>query len=465
MTWWIKWSNKWTSRVDRTAPTPRQAVVWLAAGAASFAVAQATGTAWLAPALAAGVGALSAVDWVRLRRWGVPSFQRDRLAQVQRGVPVDICVRGVWPGPPRGAAWRQRWAEAAVWPGTPESFKPAGGPRRRDDGGGTVWLFPVVPSRRGPARFDDVDVAWHSPFGWWRRLRRYGGDADAAVVHVLPDLTSWRREVFDLRLAAAAAGRHAQRMASGGTEFSHITDYCPDDDPRHLNWAAVARRGRLMKNVYEPERGQVVWIAVDASRHTNVRLPDGRLRLDLAVDCAAALADTALAMGDAVGFVAFTSRVIRRLPPRRGPGQFAELLQALAGLEPEPVQGGYASLLQGVAGATAGSRRRGLLVVLSELDGVATDALYLPTLRRMQQRYPTVLVSLADVEALRILRAVPADEREVLRAAAAEWVMRDRERLKRALWANGVAVVESLPGEMVVRVVREYLQRRGRFTL
>ena len=81
------------------------------------------------------------------------------------------------------------------------------------------------------------------------------------------------------------------RPARGeGTEFESLREYVSGDDPRHVDWHASARRGRLIVRQHQTERHHTVMIAVDTGRlmagqieaHLEARLRD-RLR-----DCAGA---------------------------------------------------------------------------------------------------------------------------------------------------------------------------------
>jgi uncharacterized protein (DUF58 family) len=257
-------------------------------------------------------------------------------------------------------------------------------------------------------------------------------------------------------------GRHVKKLISGNTEFSHIAEYGPDDDPRMMNWSATARRGRLMKNVYQPERGQQLLIAMDLSRYMGVHMPDGKTRLDYAVECAAALAQTALAAGDSVGLIAFANQVVEQLSPGRGTRFHTEFMNRLAGLTSSPVQGGYEALFAALSGQF---HRRGLLVVFSELEGVLADVGFFPALANIQRRHSTFFVTMTDVMSQSVLHGELQDSQEAFRIAAAEYILENRERMVKALRSRGVNVVESPPGEVVVDIVRAYLERKRKYAL
>src|SRR5262249_18435911 len=83
---------------------------------------------------------------------------------------------------------------------------------------------------------------------------------------------------------------------------------------------------------------------------------------------AAALAHLALAQHDAVGLVLFAGEVFNHLPPRSRPGQFDDLLAALARVEVRPATDNARALHQ----AAGLLNRRGIVAVFSDLVGDLT---------------------------------------------------------------------------------------------
>ncbi len=455
--------KKWASRGDRQSPTTLAVLAWLCAGILCFVLGGFVPDGLLVWTLVwLLIAVVSILDLASLRRLGVPSLTRTLGDNWQIGVAHEVTIHVEYKGM-GSLTSNRRWNRTQLDVGEPDDvLRTVSPPRCFASLAGHQAEFKALyqPARRGKIRFSPVDFAWESPLRLWRRMNRYE-DPDQASheVLVLPDLTSWRNEVLSIQRALHDDGQHVRRAAVGSAEFSYIADYAVFDNPRHINWAATARRGKLMKNVYEPERGQHVVIAIDASRYMGVRLPDGKLRLDYAVDCAAALAQTALALGDQVGILAFTDEILLKLPPGNGTKHYAEVVRQLAAVEPKPVQGGYDAVFRSLSGRF---RRRSLLFVLSELEGVATDVGLLPALATFSQRHPTLFVTVADVQARAAVKTPPKSPRDAALVAAAEWVLQNREREREQLLRNGVQVIESMPGTVVVEAVREYARRKRR---
>src|SRR5437660_713166 len=77
-----------------------------------------------------------------------------------------------------------------------------------------------------------------------------------AMLAMLAGVTDW---------LLAADGRRV-RLAGASTEFERVREYLPDDEFRHINWKATARRGQPMVNQYEAERSQNLVVLLDAGR-------------------------------------------------------------------------------------------------------------------------------------------------------------------------------------------------------
>ncbi len=63
----------------------------------------------------------------------------------------------------------------------------------------------------------------------------------------------------------AFAGRHRDVRHGAGAEFADHRAYAPGDDPRRIDWKAVARNDRLQIRRYEDERALRVHLVVDTS--------------------------------------------------------------------------------------------------------------------------------------------------------------------------------------------------------
>lgn len=197
-------------------------------------------------------------------------------------------------------------------------------------------------------------------------------------------------------------GERRSRTLGRGVEFADYRSYQVGDDFRHIDWNIYSRLDRLFVKLFSEEEDINVHLFVDVSRSMGWGSPS---KLDYAVRVAAALGYIGLANFDRVGAVAFSDRLVRSVPPRRGRAGSMTLFRFLGGLQPE----GRSNLSAALTEYGLRTRRRGVLIVISDLlypQGI-TNGLLLARYHRFE---PFVLHLLADEE---IVPALTGDLRVV----------------------------------------------------
>lgn len=173
-----------------------------------------------------------------------------------------------------------------------------------------------------------------------------------------------RRLDSDARSGRIGEGPSARRGA--GAEFFEHRPYEPGDDPRHLDWLALARSGAPVTKVYRAEEETVLRIAFDASASLGFGEPS---KLELGKRLAAALAYLALANGRRAQLLVARVRperdagaIERAFPPVRGRRAFPELCRELDTIEAR----GRGDLAGSITALLARDERPGLLLVVSD---------------------------------------------------------------------------------------------------
>lgn len=397
----------------------------------------------LGPVVAALLGAVLAgallADALAARR--PPRATRRVPAIVARGAPVTLAVE--LPADARGRRLRVRQATVADVQIAPQE---AAGALRAQ----------LVARRRGRWTLPPAAVRMTGPLGLATCDHRAG---EPHELRVYPDLPAARRLALAVRSGGMReAGRQARGPLGLGTEFESIRDYLPDDDIRQVNWPATARLGRPMSNQYRIEQDRDVVCVLDCGRLMAAPLSGGATRLDAAVDAATAVGLVADELGDRCGTVAFDARIHRRLAPRRRGGE--ALVRAVYDLQPAPVESDYELAFRSIAGS-----KRALVIVFTDLiEEVAARSLVMavPVLAR---RHEVVVAGIVDPDLDAMLRAQPAGELDVYRAAAALDVLAARERAAARVRAAGAHVLETAPADLGRACVGAYLSAKARARL
>jgi uncharacterized protein (DUF58 family) len=235
-----------------------------------------------------------------------------------------------------------------------------------------------------------------------QRLRRRPEPAPSAPGP--PSAASVRRLRLDVarRLDGVLHGDHLGHLPGPGTEPDEARLYAPGDDVRRIDWAVTARAGDVHVRSPLAERELETTLVVDLSPSMSFGTARCEKR-DVAVTLAAALAHLARGPGDRVGAVVLSDRV-RAVPPRPGRDAALALLRVLQSTRP-PDGAAPVRLADGLAATAAQARRRGLVVVVSDLldgDPPGSEPAWSAPLRRLALRHDLVVVEVVDPRELEL---------------------------------------------------------------
>ncbi|MBI3090114.1 MAG: DUF58 domain-containing protein [Candidatus Tectomicrobia bacterium] len=157
-------------------------------------------------------------------------------------------------------------------------------------------------------------------------------------------------------------GLHDSHFKGFSVEFAEHREYAPGDDLRHLDWKAYAKSDRHVIKQYEEETNLRSYLLLDTSASMDYR-SDGVSKFEYASMLAASLAYLMLKQQDAVGLFTFAEDVRQAVPPRSG----LDHLQALAHCLEGATLGGRTHFVTTLRNAMNRIRRRGLIIVISDL--------------------------------------------------------------------------------------------------
>jgi uncharacterized protein (DUF58 family) len=156
------------------------------------------------------------------------------------------------------------------------------------------------------------------------------------------------------------AQRRTLQLGSG-IEFSDHREYAPGDDFRYLDWNVYARHGDLLLKRFQEEQDLHVYLLLDCSRSMGFGNP---VKFDLARQMVAALAYIALDALDRVAVIAFADELLEEFPLARGK---ARILPLMSFLERLKLAGRDTNLARSVQAMLQRHRRRGMIIVISDL--------------------------------------------------------------------------------------------------
>lgn len=282
-------------------------------------------------------------------------------------------------------------------------------------------------------------------------------------------------------LQSHGQGAYLSRFKGRGMAFSESRAYIAGDDPRHIDWNVSARTGELFVKQFVEERELLVWLAVDVSgsQAFGSRVLEKR---QLAAEAAALLAFSALRNHDKVGLLLYSDRVERVVLPRAGRSHVLRLLRDVLAFVPASTGTDPAAALSHLNRLT---KKRAIVAWISDfLPGTEAQRALPAQAGRVLEAPLRVLCRRHDVLALQIADPLesalpdvglvcvrdPESGRSTLvdtssprvRAAFAERVAAEEERLSGLLSRVGAERVTLTTHEDASRALVRFLERRAR---
>ncbi|MGE0383211.1 MAG: DUF58 domain-containing protein [Gammaproteobacteria bacterium] len=274
------------------------------------------------------------------------------------------------------------------------------------------------------------------------------------TVEVVPDFRCERSG----HLAGGAAGPAPARVAGAGLELIGLREYTPGDPLRTIDWKASARTGRPQVRIHREEQRLDLLLLLDCGRRSG--LPAGEIsRLNRYINAAARLAESASALGDAVGILTFADRPLLRARPCAGMAgvrRVGAILGQTRTLEQET------SFLPAVLAARHLLQNRALVVILSDPGlGGQSEALA-DAVRVLVPRHLALIAGIADIDVQNIARQKAVSWRDPFDTLAALELERLREAVHRRAERMGAVVVTAKPDLIDLRLRERYATLRHR---
>src|ERR1051325_241593 len=317
-------------------------------------------------------------------------------------------------------------------------------------------VYALTPPRRGRFEFGRIAVRFLSRLNLvWCELQL----GEPTAVKVYPNMRRAREAELKALGARSLVASHRKTSWRGeGREFESMRDYVRGDELRHISWSATARRGKLTTRQYQIERDQTILIAIDGGRLMTARI-EQETKLDSAVHAALALMSAAARAGDNAGLLVFGRKIKTYLPPSRGHDHMDAALEALHAVEPEMIEPSYARAFEFIA---ANSKRRALIVLLTDLVDEEGSKELLNSLHLLRPRHLPLVVTIADRDLKAVVRETPTSVRELFTQSVAEEIIHHREAALRLVESKGGLALDVTAAALAPALLETYLKVKER---
>ena len=418
---------------------------------------------WLLPGQAgivAGAGVLialllaAAIDLLMLPPRGAIVVERDVPPRLGIGdaTHAALVVRSAWPRPLE-LVLADDLPPAVAGGVSDDTYALAPGTSRRIE-------FELTGKVRGKAALGRIGARVRTRLGL---VGARFGFAPADEVLVVPSVSSVKRfRLLAMQHRLEIAGVRVLRRRGEGQGFSRLREYAVGDDPRHLDWKATARRGKLITREFTIERAQTVLTLIDAGRGMT-QLAGEFSRFELSITSALVLTDVAASAGDHVGTLVFDDQVRAFLPPAKSQGALQAVRDALIPVVATSREPDYATAFRFLA---THQRKRALIIFYTDVIERRASQALIAHVTRSASRHLAVVVALRnDALMAAALPATDVSARSLYETASAEELIAARAEALEVMRRAGVVVLDVSPHQMTAAVVNRYLELKARGAL
>ena len=319
--------------------------------------------------------------------------------------------------------------------------------------------YVLRPSRRGAFTLDTVYLRARSRLGFWQRQLDYPA---RTIVHVYPDMQQLGQYALLARTnRLSLLGVRRTRRIGHDHDFERLRDYTVDDNYKHIDWRATARRRKLTVKDFQSSQSQRIIFLMDCGRMMTNRAA-GLSLLDHGLNAILMLSYVALRQGDSVGMVSFSNEIHNFIPPRSGMAQMNRLLHASFDRFPHLTESRYDLAFRYLA---SHCRKRSLVVLITNLIDEVNANQIERYLTNLVGRHLPMGVLLRDRQLFDAVDVEHPGEAELWPAAAAAEILTWRHQVLTDLQSKGVLSLDVFPEEMTAPLVNRYLEIKARHLL
>jgi len=307
------------------------------------------------------------------------------------------------------------------------------------------WL--CQPRLRGNYTIGECYLETASPLGLWTVRST---QPTLLEIRVYPNL----RDDGTLKaLRRGSENLHLTRQIGRGREFEKLREYSPGDSSDEIHWKATARRGRPITKVFQVERTQEIYIAIDASR-LSARIMDGEVALERSIKAALTIGAVTERRGDLFGIAAFSDRVETFARARSGKLHYSACRDAINSLRTRSVSPDFEEIATFLR---LRLRRRALVIFLTALDELVLAEHFERSAALLARRHLVMAATLRPASAQPLFQDASIESAEdIYRALAGHLAWNKLRELQSSMARQGVHLALFEPASFAANLVNLY---------
>lgn len=278
-------------------------------------------------------------------------------------------------------------------------------------------------------------------------------------IFVYPNLSQDRKQVASLFLNRGAVGIHSRRIIGQGREFEKLREYIHGDSYDQVHWKATAKRGKPVTKIFQVERTQEVYVAIDSSR-LSARLAGTEAILEHHLRAALVLGMVAERQGDLFGLLTFSDKVDGFLRARNGKPHYNACRELLTTLQPRLVTPDFDDLFSFLR---LRLRRRALIIILTDLNDPVLAERFVQGSKLIARQH-LLLVDMVRPPGSKMLFSQPDVDLvdSLYDRLAGHMLLHDTMELKNTLHRQGITLALLDDSRLTADLVSQYLTIKQR---
>lgn len=314
----------------------------------------------------------------------------------------------------------------------------------------------LKPVARGEYHFGLVNVFVSTALSF--AARRYKCDRET-MVKVYPAYLMMRHyEIVALSNRLTESGIKKIRKIGHNIEFEHIKDYVKGDDYRTINWKATARKSELMVNLYQDERSQNVYSAIDMGRVMQMPFA-GLSLLDYAINASLIISNIAIKKDDKAGLLTFEKNFKTFLPAGKRKNQMNLVMEALYNQQTTFGESDFSKLFIKVKSVV---KQRSLLLLYTNFESIYALERQLFYLKKLSLSHLLVVIFFENTELDQLLKSKPGSTEDIYHKVIAEKFAFEKKAIVKTLAKHGIQAILTKPKDLNVNVINKYIELKAR---
>jgi uncharacterized protein (DUF58 family) len=324
--------------------------------------------------------------------------------------------------------------------------------------GSALHTYSALSHRRGNFHFGPLFYRIYGPLSLIQRVQQI---AVPATIQVVPDLGLKQERLLTDSDRASRFGSNLSRLGGNGQKFESLREHRQDDDWRHIDWKASAKRAQWIQRQYEFEQDQQILLLIDAGRLLGTQIGP-YTKLDYSIKACLRLGQLAQKQGDPLGYAIFNDEIRTYAPPHRRPEQLAQLIRVLTHLQSSRAESDYLAVFQSLNQRLP---RGSLVVCFTDLTDTASAQTLVQAARLLMAKHRLVLVTISDSPVLSLVRHSPQNEKEIYRYITASQIWADYQKAQAILRKLGTYCVDVPAESLTLATVNAYLRIKKNRTM